>query len=178
MEQTDTPWAVGEAALAHQLGGSVEQAYARSDLFDRPPDAHAAVGGLPRGLVAPSRLCVSQAAFEPSSLVATGLDSIQAAMSLSFHLTAAEPTFTGRGNSSSCISRYIEARLMPVIRLNLSTPQQSVMHSIHPFVFSIVTCGLLQLGASGSDPCCRPGPGGRAGGGHWAGRSASAIATD
>ena len=34
MEQTDTPWAVGEAALAHQLGGSVEQAYARSDLFD------------------------------------------------------------------------------------------------------------------------------------------------
>ena len=35
MEQTDTPWAVGEAALAHQLGGSVEQAYARSDLFLR-----------------------------------------------------------------------------------------------------------------------------------------------
>ena len=35
MEQTDTPWAVGEAALAHLLGGSVEQAYARSDLFDR-----------------------------------------------------------------------------------------------------------------------------------------------
>ncbi len=35
MERTDAPWAVGEAALAHQLGGSVEQAYARSDLFDR-----------------------------------------------------------------------------------------------------------------------------------------------
>ena len=35
MEQTDTPWAVGEAALTHQLGGSVEQAYAQSDLFDR-----------------------------------------------------------------------------------------------------------------------------------------------
>ena len=35
MEQTDTPWAVGEAALAHQLGGAVAQAYARSDLFDR-----------------------------------------------------------------------------------------------------------------------------------------------
>ena len=35
MEQTDTPWAVGEAALAHLLGGSVEQAYARSDLFVR-----------------------------------------------------------------------------------------------------------------------------------------------
>ena len=31
----NTPWAVGEAALAHQLGGSVEQAYARSKLFDR-----------------------------------------------------------------------------------------------------------------------------------------------
>ena len=35
MEQTDTPWVVGESALAHQLGGSVEQAYARSDLFVR-----------------------------------------------------------------------------------------------------------------------------------------------
>ena len=35
MEQTDTPWTVAEAALAHQLGGSVEQAYARSDLFLR-----------------------------------------------------------------------------------------------------------------------------------------------
>ena len=35
MEQTDTPWAVGEAALAHTLGNSTEQAYARTDLFDR-----------------------------------------------------------------------------------------------------------------------------------------------
>ena len=35
MERTDAPWAVTEAALAHQLGGSVEQAYARSDLFVR-----------------------------------------------------------------------------------------------------------------------------------------------
>ena len=35
MEQTDTPWAVGEAALAHALGNSTEQAYARSDLFER-----------------------------------------------------------------------------------------------------------------------------------------------
>ena len=33
MEQTDTPWAVGEAALAHMLGNPTEQAYARSDLF-------------------------------------------------------------------------------------------------------------------------------------------------
>ena len=35
MEQTDTPWAVGEAALAHTIGNSVEAAYARSDLFER-----------------------------------------------------------------------------------------------------------------------------------------------
>lgn len=35
MEQTDTPWAVGEAALAHSLGNTTEQAYARSDLFER-----------------------------------------------------------------------------------------------------------------------------------------------
>ena len=35
METTDTPWAVGEAALAHTLGNSTEQAYARTDLFDR-----------------------------------------------------------------------------------------------------------------------------------------------
>ena len=35
MELTNTPWAVGEAALAHTLGNSTEQAYARSDLFDK-----------------------------------------------------------------------------------------------------------------------------------------------
>ncbi len=35
LEQTDTPWAVSEAALAHSLGNSTEQAYARSDLFKR-----------------------------------------------------------------------------------------------------------------------------------------------
>ena len=35
MEQTDTPWAVSEAALAHMLGNSTEQAYARSNLFER-----------------------------------------------------------------------------------------------------------------------------------------------
>ena len=35
METTDTPWAVGEAAFAHTLGNSTEQAYARSDLFER-----------------------------------------------------------------------------------------------------------------------------------------------
>ena len=35
METTDTPWAVGEAALAHTVGNSTEQAYARSDLFER-----------------------------------------------------------------------------------------------------------------------------------------------
>ena len=35
LEQTDTSWAVSEAALAHVLGNSTEQAYARSDLFER-----------------------------------------------------------------------------------------------------------------------------------------------
>ena len=35
MEQTDTPWAVGETALAHTIGNSTEQAYARSTLFER-----------------------------------------------------------------------------------------------------------------------------------------------
>ena len=35
LEQTDAPWAVSEAALAHILGNSTEQAYARSDLFER-----------------------------------------------------------------------------------------------------------------------------------------------
>ena len=35
LEQTDTPWAVAEAALAHAIGDATEQAYARSDLFER-----------------------------------------------------------------------------------------------------------------------------------------------
>ena len=35
LEQTDAPWAVAEAALAHGLGNQVEKSYARSDLFDR-----------------------------------------------------------------------------------------------------------------------------------------------
>ena len=35
IECTDTPWVVGEAALAHNLGNSTETAYARSDLFER-----------------------------------------------------------------------------------------------------------------------------------------------
>ena len=35
LEQTDTPWAVSEEALAHFLGNATEQAYARSDLFER-----------------------------------------------------------------------------------------------------------------------------------------------
>ena len=38
METTNTPWAVGEAALAHNLGNSTEQAYARTDLFERRRD--------------------------------------------------------------------------------------------------------------------------------------------
>ena len=43
MESTETPWAVGEAALAHTLGNSTEQAYARSDLFEQAARSHAAV---------------------------------------------------------------------------------------------------------------------------------------
>ena len=35
LERTDAPWAVSEAALAHTLGNPTEQAYARSDLFER-----------------------------------------------------------------------------------------------------------------------------------------------
>ena len=35
MEETATPWAVCEAALAHSLGSVTERAYARSDLFDK-----------------------------------------------------------------------------------------------------------------------------------------------
>ncbi|MXY99880.1 DUF4102 domain-containing protein [Candidatus Poribacteria bacterium] len=35
LEQTDTPWAVAEASLAHTLGNDVEQAYVRSSLLDR-----------------------------------------------------------------------------------------------------------------------------------------------
>ena len=35
MERTDTPWAVAEAALAHNVGNSTEAAYMRSDLFEQ-----------------------------------------------------------------------------------------------------------------------------------------------
>lgn len=35
LEQTNTPWEVAEAALAHELGSPVARAYARSDLLDR-----------------------------------------------------------------------------------------------------------------------------------------------
>lgn len=35
LEQTDAPWAVAEAALAHTLGDQVAQSYARTDLFAR-----------------------------------------------------------------------------------------------------------------------------------------------
>ena len=35
IEQTSTPWAVAEAALAHNVGNSTEVAYMRSDLFDQ-----------------------------------------------------------------------------------------------------------------------------------------------
>ena len=35
IEQTSTPWAVAEAALAHNVGNSTEAAYMRSNLFDQ-----------------------------------------------------------------------------------------------------------------------------------------------
>ena len=35
LEQTDAPWAVAEAALAHVVGNATEAAYARSDVFAR-----------------------------------------------------------------------------------------------------------------------------------------------
>ena len=35
LEQTDAPWAVAEAALAHNLGGGEVVAYVRGDLFER-----------------------------------------------------------------------------------------------------------------------------------------------
>ncbi len=35
LEQTDTPWAVAEAALAHGLGDAVQQAYIRGDAYDK-----------------------------------------------------------------------------------------------------------------------------------------------
>ncbi len=35
LAETSAPWAVSEAALAHNLGNSMEAAYARTDLFDR-----------------------------------------------------------------------------------------------------------------------------------------------
>ena len=35
IEQTSTPWAVAEAALAHNVGNATEAAYMRSDLFDQ-----------------------------------------------------------------------------------------------------------------------------------------------
>ena len=50
-------------------------------------------------------LASTYAAFaDPISLVASGRDSSQTVMSLVFHLTAAGPTLTGRGNSPSCIN--------------------------------------------------------------------------
>ena len=38
IEATTTPWAVGEAALAHVVGNSTEAAYVRGDLFEQRRD--------------------------------------------------------------------------------------------------------------------------------------------
>ena len=42
IEATATPWAVGEAALAHVVGNSTEAAYVRGDLFDQRRELMAA----------------------------------------------------------------------------------------------------------------------------------------
>ena len=34
-EQTSTPWAVAEVALAHKVGNAVEQAYHRTDYIEQ-----------------------------------------------------------------------------------------------------------------------------------------------
>ena len=47
-ELTNHPREVVEAALAHVVGNQTEAAYARSDLFERPPPADGRLGGLPR----------------------------------------------------------------------------------------------------------------------------------
>ena len=42
IEATTTPWAVGEAALAHVVGNTTEAAYVRGDLFEQRRDLMAA----------------------------------------------------------------------------------------------------------------------------------------
>ncbi|MXW59405.1 MAG: site-specific integrase [Acidimicrobiia bacterium] len=52
LEQTDTPWAVAEAALAHTLGDSVQQSYIRGDAYTKRRklmDQWADYLGLPMG---------------------------------------------------------------------------------------------------------------------------------
>ena len=44
LEQTDCPWAVAEAALAHRLGNPVEAVYVRGDLFERRRELMASWG--------------------------------------------------------------------------------------------------------------------------------------
>ena len=56
MEQTQAPWEVAEAALAHRLGSAVVQAYARSDLFEQRRTLMQRWGGLPRWPVRRRRL--------------------------------------------------------------------------------------------------------------------------
>ena len=124
LEQTDTPWAVSEAALAHMLGNSTEQAYARSDLFERRRALMQRwadyLTAWRRNSAGPRLGCASGG---PDGLLASGRDSNQAVMSLSRHRTAARPTRTG-GGKSPALHEPIERRAPHACDLlNLSTPQ-------------------------------------------------------
>ena len=115
LEQTDTPWVVSEAALAHSLGNSTEQAYARSDLFERRRTLMQQWGDYVTSSCDSSSnrkgrarspavwFLTSLSLGLSNSPVATGRDSTQADMSLVLHLTAEGPILTGLGNSPSCI---------------------------------------------------------------------------
>ena len=117
LEQTDAPWAVSEAALAHILGKLDRTGLRQVRSVRAPPRADAAVGGLPDrttsrevGTARPSRRFRScrqhlgRVGRVESTPCYGRRDSNQSVMSLALHLTAAEPTLTGLGNSPSCMS--------------------------------------------------------------------------
>ena len=109
LEQTDTPWAVLRGG-ACPYPGQLDRAGLREVRSIRaPPRTDAAVGGLPDrldlreaetvGIQSP--VPVIEATSRPrwaDQFHPSGRDSSQPVMSLSLHLTAAQPTFTGLGN--------------------------------------------------------------------------------
>ena len=80
LEQTDTPWAVSEAALAHILGNSTETGVCQIRPVRTPPGLDAAVGGLLDGLAQRRIYTPLDCSWSP---IAFGLDSTQALISLS-----------------------------------------------------------------------------------------------